>query len=139
MVFFGDPTGNRTRVTAVKGRCLDRLTIGPCIKRQLLSQLLPVQNRQHAASLHSSGKLRFPSLSRFVRFAKKDSYFRSCLFYKTGNVLLSQAVSHQVSSALGSLTSVFEMGTGVSSPLLLPDFLSLLLAAFCLHRLFLLL
>ena len=25
----GDPTGNRTRVTAVKGRCLDRLTIGP--------------------------------------------------------------------------------------------------------------
>ena len=27
--FVGDPTGNRTRVTAVKGRCLDRLTIGP--------------------------------------------------------------------------------------------------------------
>ena len=26
---FGDPTGNRTRVTAVKGRCLDRLTNGP--------------------------------------------------------------------------------------------------------------
>ena len=26
---FGDPTGNRTRVTAVKGRCLNRLTIGP--------------------------------------------------------------------------------------------------------------
>ena len=25
----GDPTGNRTPVTAVKGRCLDRLTIGP--------------------------------------------------------------------------------------------------------------
>ena len=40
---------------------------------------------------------------------------------KTGNVLLSQAVSRQVSSALGSLTSVFEMGTGVSSPLLSPD------------------
>ena len=28
-VLFGDPTGNRTRVTAVKGRCLDRLTMGP--------------------------------------------------------------------------------------------------------------
>ena len=27
--FDGDPTGNRTRVTAVKGRCLNRLTIGP--------------------------------------------------------------------------------------------------------------
>ena len=26
---FGDPDENRTRVTAVKGRCLDRLTNGP--------------------------------------------------------------------------------------------------------------
>ena len=26
---FGDPDGNRTRVTAVKGRCLNRLTNGP--------------------------------------------------------------------------------------------------------------
>ena len=25
----GDPTGNRTRVTAVKGRCLNLLTMGP--------------------------------------------------------------------------------------------------------------
>ncbi len=35
-----------------------------------------------------------------------------------GYVLLSQAVSHQVPSALESLTSVFGMGTGVSSLLL---------------------
>ena len=28
-VYSGDPTGNRTRVTAVKGRCLNRLTMGP--------------------------------------------------------------------------------------------------------------
>ena len=42
---------------------------------------------------------------------------------KTGNVLLSQAASHQVSSALRSLTTVFEMGTGVTSSLLSPDFL----------------
>ena len=27
--FCGDPTGTRTRVTAVKGRCLNRLTMGP--------------------------------------------------------------------------------------------------------------
>ena len=27
--FFGDPIGTRTRVTAVKGRCLNRLTMGP--------------------------------------------------------------------------------------------------------------
>ena len=26
---FGDPDGNRTHVSAVKGRCLDRLTTGP--------------------------------------------------------------------------------------------------------------
>ena len=28
---FGDPDGNRTRVTAVKGRCLSRLTTGPLL------------------------------------------------------------------------------------------------------------
>ena len=27
--YSGDPDENRTRVTAVKGRCLDRLTTGP--------------------------------------------------------------------------------------------------------------
>ena len=41
---------------------------------------------------------------------------------KTGDVLISQAASRQVSSALESLTSVFGMGTGVSSLLLSPDF-----------------
>ena len=29
LFLFGDPWGNRTPVTAVKGRCLDRLTNGP--------------------------------------------------------------------------------------------------------------
>ena len=28
----GDPDENRTRVTAVKGRCLNRLTTGPCMR-----------------------------------------------------------------------------------------------------------
>ena len=41
-------------------------------------------------------------------------------FNQNGNVLLSQAVSRQVSSALRSLTSVFGMGTGVSSSLSSP-------------------
>lgn len=36
---FGDPIGNRTRVTAVKGRCLDRLTIGPHIAAELSTAL----------------------------------------------------------------------------------------------------
>ena len=32
--FFGDPDENRTRVTAVKGRCLNRLTTGPYCEEQ---------------------------------------------------------------------------------------------------------
>ena len=31
---FGDPIGTRTRVTAVKGRCLNRLTMGPYMKNR---------------------------------------------------------------------------------------------------------
>ena len=63
--FYGDPTGTRTRVTAVKGRCLNRLTMGP--------------------------------------------------YEKSGEVLISQGVTPQVSSALRSLTTVFGMGTGGTS------------------------
>ena len=44
---------------------------------------------------------------------KKPAVYQ--LVFLSGDVLLSQAVSRQVSSALKSLTSVFEMGTGVSS------------------------
>ena len=40
----------------------------------------------------------------------------------SGSYLLSQAVAHQVSSTLRSLTSVFGMGTGGSSLLSPPDF-----------------
>ena len=39
----------------------------------------------------------------------------------SGSVLLSQAVTRQVSSALRSLTTVFGMGTGVTSLLLPPN------------------
>ena len=39
----------------------------------------------------------------------------------SGDVLLSRAVAHQVSSALKSLTTVFGMGTGVTSLLLPPN------------------
>ena len=37
---FGDPIGTRTRVTAVKGRCLNRLTMGPSIYTRLPAMLL---------------------------------------------------------------------------------------------------
>ena len=52
--------------------------------------------------------------------AKKTAYLHRLFFNQNGNVLLSRAVSRQVSSALRSLTSVFGMGTGVSSSLSSP-------------------
>ena len=60
---------------------------------------------------------------------KKTSSFRNS-FRQTGNYLLSRAASRQVSSAPESLTSVFGMGTGVSSPLSSPD-LSLVFLSAC--------
>ena len=44
-------------------------------------------------------------------------------FFGTGIDLFFQAVSHQVSSALLSLTSVFGMGTGGSSASFTPAYL----------------
>ena len=41
--------------------------------------------------------------------------------YKTGDFLFYQQGNPQVSSALESLTSVFGMGTGISSLLLSPE------------------
>ena len=45
----------------------------------------------------------------------------SLLIFQTGDFLLSRAVASQVPSTVESLTSVFGMGTGVSSLLLSPD------------------
>ena len=58
--------------------------------------------------------------SPFYANAKKTAYLHRLFFKKNGNVLLSQAVPRQVSSALRSLTSVFGMETGVSSSLSSP-------------------
>ena len=46
---------------------------------------------------------------------------RVLLCKKSGGVLLSQAVSDQVPSALEGLTSVFGMGTGVTPPIGSPE------------------
>ena len=46
----------------------------------------------------------------------------------SGGVLLSHAVSYAVPSALKSLTSVFGMGTGVTSLLLPPKTIKLILS-----------
>ena len=57
---------------------------------------------------------------------KVDIVMSPFSLFQTGKDLFSQAVSHQVPSALRSLTSVFEMGTGVASPLYSPDACSLI-------------
>ena len=44
-VFFGDPYGNRTHVTAVKGRCLNRLTNGPGSGNLIRTDDIPGMNR----------------------------------------------------------------------------------------------
>jgi hypothetical protein len=44
-------------------------------------------------------------------------WYEEGLFKNPGGVLLSHTVTHVVPSALEGLTSVFEMGTGVTPPL----------------------
>ena len=59
--------------------------------------------------------------STIANFAHEKSKLKQLASRKTGNDLLSQAVSRQVSSTWRSLTSVFGMGTGGSSLLSPPD------------------
>ena len=54
-------------------------------------------------------------------YSKKDLSFPTSLFFYPGSFLLSRAVTSQVSSALQSLTTVFGMGTGVTSVLSPPN------------------
>ena len=44
-IFHGDPYGNRTHVTAVKGRCLNRLTNGPGSGDLIRTGDIPGMNR----------------------------------------------------------------------------------------------
>ena len=67
------------------------------------------------------------SLNKLKKYTPNWSVF----FNTTGDVLLSQAAARQVSSALKSLTTVFEMGTGVTSSLLSPDLLLVIFAQYC--------
>jgi hypothetical protein len=68
----------------------------------------------------NDGKGRYPEVIKTNK--QKASWFPKRLFgFKNlGGVLLSHAVPHAVPSALKSLTSVFGMGTGVSSSPLPP-------------------
>ena len=73
--------------------------------------IFPIKERKHGAK------------TTFL-YAKK-AVITTALFDCSGSYLLSRAVSHQVSSAWQSLTTVFGMGTGVTSVLSPPDKLTM--------------
>ena len=86
----GDPYGNRTHDTAVKGRCLNRLTNGP-----------------------------LKSFSIKLDKIKAPNGYKRGLAWQRPTLT---GVKPQLPSALRSLTSVFGMGTGVTSSQSSPDF-----------------
>ena len=57
---------------------------------------------------------------KLLTINKKSSTKGAFFINSTGNDLLSHTVTHAVPSALESLTAVFGMGTGVTSPLKSP-------------------
>ena len=81
-VFFGDPYGNRTHVTAVKGRCLNRLTNGPGSGNLIRTDDIPGMNRllyqlSYAAvcgqANSGTAEISFVIISKDSRFVK--NYF----------------------------------------------------------------
>ncbi len=106
---FGDPYGIRTRVTAVKGRCLNRLTNGPIYNRFLSNSggergirtletavaVYTISNRAPSATrtaLHMAPQVGFePTTDRLTA----DSSTTELLWngYTPGDVLLSQGQS----------------------------------------------
>ena len=79
-----------------------------------------------AMMLSASGQMMYSPVARndvvsFGHKYKKASL--STCFFGSGSDLLSRAASHQVPSALQSLTTVFGMGTGVTSASLSPNML----------------
>ena len=72
-LFYGDPDGNRTRVTAVKGRCLNRLTTGPLVA---LTGFEPVTLRVWTAcSSQLSYKAIFTCKQDYIVFKPKCQHF----------------------------------------------------------------
>ena len=81
--FHGDPYGNRTHVTAVKGRCLNRLTNGPGSGNLIRTDDIPGMNRllyqlSYAAMcgqrISGTAEISFISISQDALFVK--NYFR---------------------------------------------------------------
>ena len=92
---INDSYGTRTRVTAVKGRCLNRLTKEPWLRVGFE-----------------------PTTDRLTADSSTTELLRNNICLATS---YSSGTSVQLPSALRSLTSVFGMGTGVTSLPLSPD------------------
>jgi hypothetical protein len=93
----GDPYGIRTRVTAVKGRCLNRLTNGPKLAPQVGFE---------------------PTTYRLTAGCSTTELLRNDLAWQRP---ILTGGDPQLLSALKRLTSVFGMGTGVAASLSPPD------------------
>jgi hypothetical protein len=122
---IGDPYGIRTRVTAVKGRCLNRLTNGPCPGASNRIRTDDPFLTMEVLYLLSYGSIMAPQVG-FEPTTDRltaDCSTTELLWNigQPGNVLLLQGEIPQLPSALKSLTSVFGMGTGVTSSPSLPD------------------
>ena len=81
-ILHGDPYGNRTHVTAVKGRCLNRLTNGPGSGNLVRTDDIPGMNRvlyqlSYAAicgqGISGTAEISFLSISRRKCFVKHFS------------------------------------------------------------------
>ena len=75
-ILFSDPNGNRTRVTAVKGRCLNRLTMEPKKKKTPRVGLEPTTTRLTAecSTIELSRNISLHLTKRKVDYMK---YFQS--------------------------------------------------------------
>ena len=96
-------------------KCVSFLGLGRNAERFNIGRLTESGNKKYSVQ-------NFPPdiyISQYYHITKKDTQLS--VFSDSGDVLLSQAVAHQVSSALKSLTTVFGMGTGVTSLLLPPN------------------
>ena len=96
-VFFGDPYGNRTHVTAVKGRCLNRLTNGPGSGDLIRTGDIPGMNRLlyqlSYAAIFSACRISFVIISTCYLFVKRNVCIFPLIF---GKLLPKEEISLKI-------------------------------------------
>ena len=70
---IGDPCGNRTRVTGVRGRCLDRLTNGPGTASSSFARAAP------PTAVHGACQPHVPRLVSLPRPSLRLELYKVCL------------------------------------------------------------